>query len=222
MHQIGLQTEERALTSQSGIVMCDVLWQLGRFEEALKTSNSFMPLAREINFALHIAVFLSVQSRVFSMKENYTEARAIADRILAFIDLTVPWGKKQYHLPFALLACALGDYQAQLHHIGELLEVNLSPPMSGRPGYTIVYLPLTLFWLEQTGQDEFVVSIMGLMANHSAESATRWAAKWPAYQRLRQRLEDSLGAEQFELAYEHGAELDLRETVEEVLALMKA
>ncbi len=207
------------LVSCNGASLCYVLWSLGRFKEAQHIAQELLPIAREINERLLEARFLQYFSLTHSMDETYNQASEYATKSQSLMGSTVEWEKEITHRPLAIIAAGQNGYAALKTHLFVLLATALLPNKR-QPGHLITSLPLALFWLEHQGQAEYAASIMGLMASHPAESAVRWAGKWPAYRRLCQLLETELGPEQFAVARQQGAALDLRTVVESLIDML--
>ena len=219
VQQIAYETGDGYLASINGQNLCRTLWTLGRFIEAEQFARNLLPAIRDINEGLHEATLLQYLSLCYCMREDYIQAEnyAVASRNLV-TDRT-EWEKSIIYWPKVVIAIGQDDYETLKQCLHLLLRLAIGPTY-GLLGDLINPLPFAPFWLAHIGQAENAASIMGLMNQHPAESAVRWTKKWPAYQRLRQRLETDLEPDDFAAAYNKGATLDLQTVVKSVGELL--
>lgn len=86
-------------------------------------------------------------------------------------------------------------------------------------GLMLWILPSSAIMVAHYGKQEWAVELLSLAFNHLL-SLTGWMEKWQYLNQLRAELEAELGTEAYQAAWERGAQLDLDETVAELLVYL--
>lgn len=110
------------------------------------------------------------------------------------------WGR-------ALADCGLGRFHALRAHYPSLVWERRDDPAAGT-----VCLSLEAAVLAHEGASEQAAAMLGLAFNQPRE-VTGWLHRWPLVGRLRERLRNELGDENFEAAWERGCHLNLESVI---------
>ena len=113
----------------------------------------------------------------------------------------------------SIASCGLEDYEAASVQITKASY--FLTKMLGQVGI-IACLPVAATILANRGQPIRAVELLALAFTHPVR-ASGWMEQWPLLDRLRTELEETLGAEAYSAAWEHGRLLDAEAVLEKAL-----
>ena len=208
---VGEEMDNPALVALSyAHISHKVYFIVGDFTQARATAEKAIRLGSRIDMATARGWALPTLSLLASMDENYDEARQLCQQALpvrghADIAKLAAWG-------LAIASCGLEDYEAARDHLSA--ASNYLTTVLGPVG-TIVSLPIVAIILTHRDQPVWAVELLALAFTHPV-GASAWMEKWPLLNRLRVELEQMLGTEAYQTAWESGTGLDLEEVVAEL------
>lgn len=140
-----------------------------------------------------------------NLEEDYLTARQLLESIPVHVRLEL--------IGLAVAAYGLEDYPLARQHLQAWLQYDINRQHAG---FLIQALPIAALLIAHENNLERATELISLAFNHPA-SETGWLEKWSLITRLRVQLEAELGADGFAMAWEHGKNSDLDETVTRLL-----
>lgn len=151
-----------------------------------------------------------------NMDEHYREGMRLCQEAAAstpyrYIKDFAAWGS-------CLASCGMGDNSAAIQLYPQALKYCMK--MHGLVGI-IACMPPAALILAHRGRSTRAVELLALAFTHPVRAAG-WMEKWPLLARLRDELEQALGAAAYLAAWERGTQLDLETTAAELQARFTA
>ncbi len=184
----------------------------GRLDEAQETAADGVKIAKDIVFPLTEAYGLAVLSLRASLGGDYIHGRRLAGE--SQDQFTNLLGDLLGHWAQATADAGLGHFEQGWQQARGALKIGYHGRWYGMMTWV---LPVVGIILGQRGEAERATVILGLYFNHPMRP-TGWAEKWPLLSEWMTRLEESLGADGYQAAWERGRSLDLLTAVEALLA----
>jgi predicted ATPase/DNA-binding CsgD family transcriptional regulator len=189
-----------------------VLFLMARIEEVRPHVEMGSAIAKDINDPPTIGFVKALQALVIMITErDYATAW---DYLQEYDEASAqhPWGAGWGWMN-ASAACGLGDFEGAIPYIVPALKfaIRLRSPV-----FMILNLPVAAVLLAHRGEIGRAAEVLSLAWNHPY--APRYFELDPLITRLREDLENELGAEVYRAAWERGRSLDLDAVVQELLA----
>jgi tetratricopeptide (TPR) repeat protein len=183
----------------------------GRLDQAQASAAAGLAVASELVSSVTQAYGLAVLSMRASLSGDYERGRQLGSESLShstnyFGDFLRQWA-------LATAYCGLDQPEPAWLHI----LAGLSHSHRYRwPAVTTWLLPVISLALAQQGQSERAVEFLSLFLNHPL-SATWWTENWTLLSEWQTRLEESLGSQAYQAAWQRGRALDLEQVTVELL-----
>lgn len=217
----GYAREANALSRQVGdrlalahslvhLGLCQVLF--GRLEEAQEAASEGVKIAEDVVFTLTQAFGLAVMSVRASLDGDYELGRDLAGESLD--RHTNPSGDFLGHWAQAMAFVGMGKMEQAWRQSLTALEICVRWSWDARATWM---LPVLGIIRARQGQPERASEMLGLYFNHPMRP-TGWAEKWPLLSEWQARLQENLGANSYQAAWERGRDLVLMKVVEALLA----
>jgi hypothetical protein len=190
--------------------LCHVLY--GRLEEAQEAATEGVSIAEDIVNTLTQAFGLAVLSVRASLDGDYELGHRLARESQECF--TNPMGDFLGHWAMAMAFVGMGETRQAWQQ--SLTALEICPRWGWHVKMTWI-LPLVGIILARKGQPERAVEMLGLYFNHPMRP-TGWAEKWPLLSEWQARLQENLGANSYQAAWERGRDLVLMKVVEALLA----
>jgi tetratricopeptide (TPR) repeat protein len=184
----------------------------GNLHEAREAAAQGIAMAKEILFPLSEAYGLAVLSLCASLKSDPELGHRLAAESLA-LDTNL-FGEFLVHWALATAHIGLGQMEEAWSQIQVTLAISYRKGWSGNMTWL---LPLASLVLAHNEQPERAAELLGLYFNHPLRPLG-WAEEWALLDQWQARLQDSLGPDRYQAAWERGQSLDLRSTVAALLA----
>jgi serine/threonine protein kinase len=197
---------------------------LGEFDRASALLEEASPHAMDINEPVVKGFVYLLQSMIASLRdEDYQRAKELLEA--GYPPGTSP-DFRSLTAPFAmiLVACGLREFDSVRH----LLEgVNQAPPPFSQPEFAVtMFTPCRLMMLADAGRFERAAALMGSYFDNQNSFfgfafPVGWAKQWKLLARLKEHLEQTLGAAAFQAAWARGLQIDLAEQFQEIQAFVR-
>jgi predicted ATPase/DNA-binding CsgD family transcriptional regulator len=189
-----------------------ILMMKGDLQEARTLTEEVYTVAQDFNSldAKMIATGL-LSSLVSAMEEDYTRGlelaahrHAIAQQpFFGYHDSSLSWG-------LSLAACGVGDYEAARRNYRNLFwRKRCDPEPAG------ICLAIEAVIRAQADAEE-AVELLGLAFSQN-KYTSGWLQHWPMLTRLRADLQNKLGAEAYQAAWERGRQRNLEQTAADII-----
>ena len=184
----------------------------GDFETAKEMGKIGLDHSNQTGQLVGKSLSLSILGWVACIEGDYHQARQLCEQAL----LHVPRSSHNFNVdwPLSLVASVQGDLTTAIQANRDTLSHSYQRRALAE---TVYLLPASIFIATHQGNPKRAVELLSLAFNHP-KSATGWLEKWPLIGQLRRDLEDELGSEAYNAAWEQGKALDLMTVVEELLA----
>jgi tetratricopeptide (TPR) repeat protein len=206
-HQMGNSLGEAHSLVLLGL--CHLLY--GRLDEAQEAATAGFMIAKDLVFTNTQAFGLAITSIRASLDGGYELGRHLADESLNRHANPAGDFLGQWAQSVALLG--VGEMEQAWQHSLTALEICVRWEWNTRMTWM---LPVLGIILDQQGQPEQASEMLGLYFNHPLRPSG-WAENWSLLSDWQARLEDSLGSERYQTAWERGRELDLETIVSALL-----
>ncbi len=189
----------------------------GEFERAEAFLNEAYPHAADLNDPVVKGFVLLVRGALVGLRdENYLETgRLIAKGYPP--DSTLDLHVTMLMFALSVMACGLSDIELLRPYV----QVVLNMPPNLQELTIPLWFPCHLIVLANEGQyaraTRFMRAYLETLQSYARKPfAMGWAKDWGVLTRLRAELEAALGAELFQAAWEHGAQLSATELNQEI------
>jgi predicted ATPase len=210
--RLSQQMGRRDIHSHSLIALGCCHFLNGRLEEAQETAAEGAKIAKDIMNFVTEAYGLAILSMRSSLDSDYKLGQHLASESLD--KLTNLTGDLLGHWAQATACVGLGQTEQAGKQVQSALKIGFRWRWYGTMTWV---LPVVGIILGQAGQPKRAAEILGLYFNHPLRPSG-WAEKWPLLREWMTRLEESLGADGYQAAWERGMNLDLMTAVEALLA----
>jgi len=198
METIYLEMGHRQMLARTRNYLALLAFQTGDFDIARKLADEAFDIVKNSGTRAILKEWVApaILGMLAALREDYTQS-------WQFCEQTVQWGRDSSadpHEGFAIAACGLGDYATAKLHFAKALKYGLTVQNLRR---LTTVLPVGSILMAREGQHERAVEILGLVFHHPA-SPKAWLEQWPLLTHLRTSLQNQLGEQSYEAAWECG------------------
>ncbi|MDQ7026377.1 MAG: LuxR C-terminal-related transcriptional regulator [Anaerolineae bacterium] len=209
--------ETEALSTRSTMISMWSSLVRGDFGKVRKIGKGFLVHDDRDVSIIEEAFGMALLGVLSGVEGDYEQCKQLceASRRILFQDrkMKEPISTVFTHLGLSIAACGAEDYHAVQEHVLAALQVGETLQT---PAFLTLCLPLAAVVRAHDVEVETAIEYMGLAFNHKASSPA-WLEQWSFLTGLRRDLKAEIGAEAFDIIWEHGKHLDLQAVCTEIL-----
>lgn len=162
-------------------------------------------------FSKHTYMYM-IMGKAEALLGNYNKGKTYAQ--LSKFGYRNVIQRDQFHIIEVEIICTIAenDYDAVRQYIMQALHID-TVIIATR--LKLDFLPLAAFLYHHDQQFTEAVKLLGLVFTHPL-ATTEWMERWALLTKLRQTLEDALGASVYQSTWEQGAQLDVDKVIDNI------